>query len=255
MRVLAVGDVVGQAGCEFLARELPRLKREYRADLTVVNGENSAEGNGILPHCAKMIFDSGADVITTGNHGLRRREINDLMDRGEGLLRPANYHPSAHGQGWYIHDAMSWRACIINLQGAVYLDTYENPFACIDRILARVDTPVILVDLHAEATSEKEAMGYYLDGRVSAVLGTHTHVQTADEQILPGGTAYISDLGMCGPFYSVLGTAPELSIRRLSTGLPTRFENAGGPCALGGAVVEIDERTGRAKSICRVQVR
>ncbi|MCI5800917.1 MAG: TIGR00282 family metallophosphoesterase [Oscillospiraceae bacterium] len=255
MRALVIGDVVGQAGCEFLRRELPRLKREYSVDLTVVNGENSAEGNGILPHSAKAIFDCGADVITTGNHGLRRREINDLMDRGEGLLRPANYHPSAHGRGWYVYDAMAWKACVINLQGSVYLDTYENPFVCIDRILEQVDTPIILVDLHGEATSEKEAMGYYLDGRVSAVFGTHTHVQTADEQILPKGTAYLSDLGMCGPFYSVLGVSPELAIRRLSTGLPTRFENAEGPCALGGAVIEIDEKTGRAKSIFRVQVR
>ncbi|MDD2954966.1 MAG: TIGR00282 family metallophosphoesterase [Oscillospiraceae bacterium] len=255
MRVLAIGDVVGQAGCEFLRAKLPRLKAEYKADLVIVNGENSAEGNGILPHSAKMIYDCGADVITTGNHGLRRREINEVMDRGEGLLRPANYHPSAHGQGWYIHDAMSWKACVINLQGSVYLDTYENPFACVDRILAQVETPVILVDLHGEATSEKEAMGYYLDGRVSAVFGTHTHVQTADEQILPNGTAYISDIGMCGPFYSVLGVDPELAIRRLSTNLPTRFENAQGPCALGGVMIDIDEKTGRAREIIRIQAR
>ena len=213
MRVLDLGDVVGQAGCDMVRRHLPRLRQEEGVDFCVVNGENSAEGNGILPSSAKQLFDAGADVITTGNHGLRRREINDLLDQNTGLLRPANYHPSAHGFGWYLYDMLSYQVAVINLQGTVYLDNIENPFAWIDRMLDTIDARIKIVDFHAEATSEKLALSYYLDGRVSLLFGTHTHVQTADERIYPGGMGYITDLGMCGPSESVLGVRPELAIR------------------------------------------
>ena len=236
MRVLAVGDVVGQAGCDFLRQKMPQLKEQYRPDFILVNGENSAEGNGILPFSAKQIFDCGADVITTGNHGLRRREINEMMDEQIGLIRPANYHPDAHGAGVYLYDALS----------------YENPFGCMERLLSQIKADIILVDFHAEATSEKLGMGYFLDGKVSLVFGTHTHVQTADEKILPGGTGYITDIGMCGPSHSVLGVTPELAIRRMRTHLPTRFENASGPCSLSGIVADIDLATGKTTSIQRI---
>ncbi len=255
MRVLALGDVVGQAGCDMVRRHLPRLRQEEGVDFCVVNGENSAEGNGILPSSAKQLFDAGADVITTGNHGLRRREINDLLDQNTGLLRPANYHPSAHGFGWYLYDMLSYQVAVINLQGTVFLDNIENPFAWIDRMLDTIDARIKIVDFHAEATSEKLALSYYLDGRVSLLFGTHTHVQTADEKIYPGGMGYITDLGMCGPSESVLGVRPELAIRRLSTHLPTRFENADGPCHLCGIVADIDEKTGKTTKIVRIKIK
>ncbi|MCI5527558.1 MAG: TIGR00282 family metallophosphoesterase [Oscillospiraceae bacterium] len=252
MRVLAVGDVVGQAGCDFLRQKMPQLKEQYRPDFILVNGENSAEGNGILPFSAKQIFDCGADVITTGNHGLRRREINEMMDEQIGLIRPANYHPDAHGAGVYLYDALSYQIGVVNLQGDVFLETYENPFGCMERLLSQIKADIILVDFHAEATSEKLGMGYFLDGKVSLVFGTHTHVQTADEKILPGGTGYITDIGMCGPSHSVLGVTPELAIRRMRTHLPTRFENASGPCSLSGIVADIDLATGKTTSIQRI---
>ena len=254
MRVMAIGDVVGQAGCDFLRQKMPQLKSQYKPDFIIVNGENSAEGNGILPSSAKQIFDCGADVITTGNHGLRRREINEMMDEGIGLIRPANYHPAAHGSGVYIYDAFTYKIAVINPQGSVYLDTYENPFGCIERLLPEIEADVIIVDLHGEATSEKQGMGFFLDGKVSLLYGTHTHVQTADEKILPGGTGYITDIGMCGPSQSVLGVAPELAIRRMRTLLPTRFENAAGPCSLSGIVADIDLKTGKTCAISRIFV-
>ncbi|MDD5921369.1 MAG: TIGR00282 family metallophosphoesterase [Oscillospiraceae bacterium] len=252
MRIMAIGDVVGQAGCDFLRQKMPQLKEKYRPDFILVNGENSAEGNGILPFSAKQIFDCGADVITTGNHGLRRREINEMMDEQIGLIRPANYHPDAHGAGVYLYDALSYQIGVVNLQGDVFLETYENPFGCMERLLPQIEADIILVDFHAEATSEKLGMGYFLDGKVSLIFGTHTHVQTADEKILPGGTGYITDIGMCGPAYSVLGVAPELAIRRMRTHLPTRFENASGPCSLGGIVADIDLKTKKTTAIQRI---
>ncbi len=255
MRVMAIGDVVGQIGCNFLGRTLPKLKGEYRPDLVIVNGENAAEGNGILPASAKQIFSSGADVITTGNHGLRRREINDMMDRQVGLLRPANYHPDAHGCGVYIYDGLSYRAAVVNLQGFTFMDTYENPFTCMERTLKNLDADIVILDFHAEATSEKMGMGFFLDGKISLVVGTHTHIQTADERILPDGTGYITDIGMCGPVNSVLGVVPELAIRRMRTQQPTRFENARGPCCLGGIVADIDIKTKRTTAIARIFVR
>lgn len=254
LRVMILGDVVGQGGCDHIRAVLPGLRRLYSADVVIANGENSAEGNGILPHSANHLMDSGVDVITTGNHALRRREIYSLMEERDWLIRPANLHPEAPGRGFTLYDGRRFQLCVINLMGTVYMENLENPFDCIDRILQGVQTKNIIVDFHAEATSEKLAMGFYLDGRVSAVVGSHTHVQTADERILPKGTGYITDLGMCGAFHSVLGVRPELAIRRLRTHLPTRFENDPGPQRLSGVVVEINPQTGRAIKIERINV-
>ena len=186
MKVLFLGDVVGRAGCEFVSRHLRSLKKLYGVDACVINGENSAEGNGITPDSARMLFDAGADVITTGNHVLKRREIYPVLEEENGIIRPANYHPSVPGSGMFILDKLRWQLCVINLQGQMGMEVCANPFERIDQLLKEVRTPNILVDFHAEMTSEKKALGYYLDGRVSAVIGTHTHVQTADERILPG---------------------------------------------------------------------
>ena len=178
MNILFLGDVVGKAGCQAVMRHLRSLKKLYAIDACIINGENSAEGNGITPESAQMLFDAGADVITTGNHVLKRREIYPLLEEEKGIIRPANYHPSVPGSGMFVLDCLRWQLCVINLQGQMAMDNCANPFETVDRLLQKAGTKNILMDLHAEMTSEKKAMGYYLDGRVSAVVGTHTHVQT-----------------------------------------------------------------------------
>lgn len=223
--VLFFGDVVGQAGCDCLRRKMPKLRKQYQPDVIVANGENSAEGNGITPHSAKQLWNCGVNVITLGNHGLRRREIYEVLERKEGIVRPANLHPSAPGVGWYLYDHPSFSLAVINLIGRVYMDHTENPFDTVDRLLKQIECPNILVDFHAEATAEKLSMGHYLDGRVSAVIGTHTHVATADERLLPKGTAYLTDAGMCGGRDSILGVTKGPAIERMRTGLPARFSN------------------------------
>lgn len=256
MKILTIGDVVARQGCEYLRRVLPHLKRELGVKLTIVNGENSAVGNGILPGSAQFIFDSGADVITLGNHGLRRREIYPMLEENEFLIRPANHHPSAPGKGSVLLDMGACSVGIINLLGVAFMEPITNPFDAADteiRRLQEAGANIILIDFHAEATAEKRALGYYVDGRVSALFGTHTHVQTADEQVLPGGTGYITDLGMTGPLHSVLGVTPEASIERMRTGLPVRFTNPDGPCVLEGCLFDIDERTGKARSCTRIR--
>lgn len=256
MKILTVGDVVSSQGCEYLRRELPKLKRELKPDIVVVNGENSAVGNGILPQSAEHILDSGADVITLGNHSLRRREIYDYLDAPNPIIRPANYHSSAPGRYYQIIDRGSCRAAVLNLQGAVYLDPVENPFSAVDRAVDEIKKEgvnIIIVDFHAEATAEKAAMGYYLDGRVSALYGTHTHVQTNDCRILPNGTGFVTDIGMTGPYYSVLGVDPECAIEKLRTGLPVRFVNSDGPCVLEGCLFEIDNATGKTTDVTLIR--
>ena len=249
MIVLFIGDVVGDAGCAHVRKLLPGLKQKYHVDITVANGENSANGNGILPVSAKHLFDSGVDVITTGNHVLRRREIIEILERQDGVLRPANYHPDAPGSGCFLFDNMRHRLCVINLQGIVYMQPNRSPFDCIDELLASIDTPNILVDFHAEATAEKICMGHYLDGKVSAVLGTHTHVPTADARVLPGGTGYITDVGMCGGLNSVLGVKAEQALRKMRTNLPVRFDADPEDCRLSGVVLTIDDKIGRCQKI------
>lgn len=248
MKILTIGDVVSSQGCEYLRQQLPKLKRELGADIVIVNGENSAVGNGILPQSANHILDSGADIITLGNHGLKRREIYDYLDTDNPVIRPANYHQSAPGKCYAIIDKGAYRVAVINLQGSVYMESIENPFNVIDKIIKEINdlgVKIIIVDFHAEATSEKRAMGFYLDGRISALFGTHTHVQTNDNQVLPKGTGYITDLGMTGPYYSVLGVSPEIVIEKLKTNLPVRFINPDGPCVLEGCLFGIDNKTGK----------
>ena len=249
MNILFLGDVVGKAGCQAVMRHLRSLKKLYAIDACIINGENSAEGNGITPESAQMLFDAGADVITTGNHVLKRREIYPLLEEEKG-----NYHPSVPGSGMFVLDCLRWQLCVINLQGQMAMDNCANPFETVDRLLQKAGTKNILVDLHAEMTSEKKAMGYYLDGRVSAVIGTHTHVQTADERVLPKGTAYITDAGMCGGKNSVLGVKQEIIIKKFIDNMPARFEYDPKEIELNGVVISVDQSTGKAQSIQRVSV-
>ncbi len=256
MIIIFVGDVVSTAGCEYLRKKLPEIKKQYNVDFCIVNGENSAQGNGILPQSANHIFTSGADLITTGNHALRRNEIHSVLeDRNTPVLRPHNMHRTVPGSGVYILEKKGLRLGVANIMGAVYMDMVSNPFDCADTIVdyfKSQNIKNILIDFHAEATAEKRAMGFYLDSKVSAVLGTHTHVQTADEQILPGGTAYISDAGMTGVTHSVLGVKIECATQKLRTGLPVKFENPEGECSMGCVIVETDNKTGKAVRIERL---
>lgn len=250
MNILAVGDVVSAKGCEFLRSVLPAYKKLKSIDLCIANGENSAVGNGITPFSAQYLFDSGVDFITTGNHAFRRREIYEMLDERNDIIRPANFYKGNPGSGYSTVDMGFLKVGIINLSGCVYMDNCGNPFATVDEILQKLtDCKIILVDFHAEATAEKRAMGFYLDGRVSAVFGTHTHVMTNDAQLLPAGTAYITDLGMTGPKNSVLGVKPEISIEWLRTGMPARFDTADGECMLNGCIFEFDDKTGKALSV------
>ncbi|MBE6823110.1 MAG: TIGR00282 family metallophosphoesterase [Ruminococcaceae bacterium] len=255
MNILAIGDVVGSIGCRFLRDHLPQFKKAKGVDLVIANGENSADGNGITPVSAQYLFDSGVDVITTGNHSFRRRESYDLYDSCDTLLRPANFPPAAPGKGVCIVDMGRIQVGVINLMGIVYMDSLDSPFDKADRLLTEGLPKITLVDFHAEATGEKRSFAYYMDGRVSAVFGTHTHVQTADECILPNGTAYLSDLGMTGPIHSVLGVKPELVIQKMRTKMPVRFDLADGPCEMDGILLHIDEKTGKAVSVERFQIR
>ncbi len=251
LKILTIGDIVSRQGCDYLRQELPKLKKELGADIVIANGENSAVGNGILPQSARHILDSGVDAITLGNHSLKRKEIYEFLDRNNPIVRPANYHSSAPGRGYMIIDKGYCQAAIINLQGQMYLDPIENPFSVVDKIVDKIKEQgikIILIDFHAEATSEKKAMGFYLDGRISALYGTHTHVQTSDNQLLPNGTGYITDIGMTGPYYSVLGITPECVIEKFRTSLPVKFTNPGGPCVLEGCLFEIDNDSGKTVS-------
>ena len=255
MRILAIGDVVGSVGCRFLRERLPALKKMYKVDLTIANGENSADGNGITPVAAEHLYSSGVDIITTGNHAFRRKESYSQFDEDEFLLRPANFSSAAPGRGVCVYDMGRLQVAVINLIGVVYMEPMDNPFDTLDAILKDPNLPKIkIVDFHAEATGEKRSLAYYADGRVSAVFGTHTHVQTADECILPKGTGAICDIGMTGVIESVLGVKPELVIEKQRTHMPVRFDLADGPCKLEGVLLDVDEKTGRCTGIQRVQV-
>ena len=245
MKVILIGDVVGKPGRRALLAKLKQLKTEHEAEFVVANVENAAEGAGVVPKIGDEILAAGVDVMTSGNHIYDKREVIAYIENQPRLLRPANYAPETPGRGVWVGSTQSGTpVAVVNLQGRVFMAPSDCPFR------ARV----ILVDHHAEATSEKQALGRYLDGRVSAVVGTHTHVQTADEQVLKGGTAYITDLGMSGPYESVIGVQSELIIGRFLRGMPTRFETASEGAKLCGVVVEIDERSGKATHIERFQV-
>ena len=254
MNLLFLGDVVGEIGSEFVGEKLGGLKKFYNAEIVIVNGENSANGNGITPHSAKYLFSRGADIITTGNHCYRRREIYDTREKEERLLRPANFPEGNPGHGVCLYDMGKCTIAVINLMGTVYMEALDNPFATVDRLLGEIDTPHIFVDFHAEATSEKLALAYYLDGRVQALWGTHTHVPTADCQILPGGTGFVTDLGMTGPVRSVLGIRPDQSINIFRGGLPQPYKVAEGPYKLNAVLFTIDTDTGKCTAVERVDI-
>lgn len=254
LRVLAIGDVSGTAGVEYLRKNLRRRIGEWDVDLTIVNGENAADIHGISERDVRDIFDAGADVITTGNHGFGRRDSYHLYEDMPTLLRPDNFPPAAPGSGSVVVSAAGVRVLCMNLQGNVSMgESLACPFAAADAILSREAGryDVAVLDLHAEATSEKIALGIYLDGRVSAVWGTHTHVPTADEHILPGGTAYITDIGMTGPADGVLGVDADVIIRRFTSCMPQKFRMAEGRVTSTGVLLEIDTDTKRAVSIKR----
>ena len=248
IRVLAVGDVFGVPGLQFLKERLKALKSEYDIDFTVVNGEN-ANVVGITPRQADAIFRAGADVITLGNHTWTRTELRPYLDERTRILRPANYGPQCPGRGIAAFQTPFGDVCVLNLLGRFTLDNNtDNPFVIADGYMEEIKEKIILVDFHAEGTSEKRAMGFLLDGKASAVWGTHTHVQTSDAQVLPKGTGYITDLGMTGPVQSVLGVDPEQSIGKFLGDPPRRYDSAKGPVKLEGCVFAIDPETGRCES-------
>jgi metallophosphoesterase (TIGR00282 family) len=256
MKVIIIGDIVGKPGRQVLSQTLRGLKEEHEAEFVVANVENAAGGAGVIPRVGEEILNSGVDVMTSGNHIYDKKEVYKYIENEPRLLRPANYAPETPGRGaWMGSTASGTPVAVINVQGRVFMPATDCPFRTADRLItdAKSKAAVIIVDHHAEATSEKWAMGRYLDGRVSVVVGTHTHVQTADEQILPGGTAYITDLGMTGPHDGIIGVESDLVLTRFLRGLPSRFEPASGKAILHGVVVEIDERTGRAVNIERLR--
>jgi metallophosphoesterase (TIGR00282 family) len=256
VRLLFVGDVVGRPGREVLARGLPRLRARHRPDLVVVNGENAAGGIGLTPATAKEIRKAGADVLTGGNHSWDKREIVPYLADHPEVLRPANFPEGTPGSGVHVLEAVPGvPVAVLNLQGRVFLDAIDDPFRCADVHLATLSargTRLVVVDFHAEATSEKIAMGRHLDGRVAAVLGTHTPVPTADETILPGGTAYITDVGMTGPYDSVIGVRTEQALERFRTQRPVRYSVADGDPRIAAVLVDADPETGRATAIERI---
>jgi len=262
VNILFVGDVFGSAGRHIVREHLPHVLETHAVDLLVINGENSAGGFGITPSIAEELFDLGAHVITTGNHIWDKREIFEYMSvpadshgRGRRVLRPANYAVGTPGFGVYqgqLGNGQSY--AVINLQGRVFMSSCDDPFRKADELLSKITAKVILLDLHGEATSEKVALGWYLDGRITALLGTHTHIPTADERVLPGGTAYQTDVGMSGPYDSVIGVETELVLNRFLTGMPGKFEPAKGNPKMCAALIQCDGATGRAHHIQRLML-
>ncbi|MFZ4508238.1 MAG: TIGR00282 family metallophosphoesterase [Fimbriimonas sp.] len=251
--ILFLGDVVGKPGRLAVKAGLPSLIETHKPLFTIVNGENAAAGVGITPTIAEELFSYGADVITLGNHAFNKREIGSYMETKPPIVRPANMAAGVPGRGVHVIERDGIQLAVLNLCGRVFMDGYDDPFAAVDRILADLETPHVFLDFHAEATSEKVAMGYHCDGRISAMVGTHTHVQTADNQVLDWGTAYITDVGMCGPVRSVLGMDREIILRRFRTGLPERFEVAEQPGVICGVVLRVKRETGRAIDIERIR--
>jgi len=262
VKILFVGDVFGAPGRHIVREHLPHVLETHQVDLLVINGENSAGGFGITPSLAEELFDLGAHVITTGNHIWDKREIFEYMTvpadshvRGRRVLRPANYAHGTPGFGVYQGELGNGQTyAVLNLQGRVFMSSCDDPFRKADELLSQITAKVILLDLHGEATSEKVALGWYLDGRVTALLGTHTHIPTADERILPGGTAYQTDVGMSGPYDSVIGVETELVLARFLTGMPGKFEAAKGNAKMCATLITCDGETGRASHIQRIML-
>ncbi len=257
LRICVIGDIIGKPGRLALTHSLPDLRAELDLDLVIANGENTAAGAGLTPSLAEELLGGGVDVITSGNHIWDKREIYDYLDTDRPVLRPINYPDTAPGRGWLVHRTDDGdEVAVINAMGRVFMNQLDSPFTAIDALLdeaAEPLPPVRIVDFHCEITSEKNAMGWYLDGRVSAVVGTHTHVPTADARVLPGGTAYISDIGMTGPRDSIIGFSLETVLPRFTHHLPTRFAVADGPVAFNAVVISVDAASGRASAIDQVQ--
>jgi len=252
-KVLFIGDLIGRPGRRALARFLPELKRKYQPDLVIANGENAAGGNGLTEEIGKELFFQ-VDVLTSGNHIWDKKEVLNYLDKESRLLRPANYPAGNPGRGYYIfQNENGLRAAVVNLQGRVFMEPIDCPFHQADHLLEEIipTTPIIIIDFHAEATSEKQALGWYLNGRVSAVIGTHTHIPTADERVLPGGTAYITDVGMAGAWNSVIGMKTEQALQRFLSSRPQRFEPATEGLLLSAVFISIDPKSGKALSIKR----
>lgn len=255
MRILFIGDIVGSMGRDQLQAHLPKFKQKYQPQLTIVNGENAAGGKGINEKIYKQFLEWGADFVTMGNHAFDKKEIFDFIDDAKKMIRPANFPEGTPGKGIGYVNVNGTEVAIINMQGRTFLPPLEDPFRMIDDLIeeAQQRTPVIFIDFHAEATSEKLAFAWYVDGRASAVVGTHTHVQTADNRLLQKGTAYITDVGMTGPYDGIIGTDREAVMKRFLTQLPVRFEaTKEGKAQISGVVIDIDEKTGRAKKIDRL---
>ena len=260
MNILLLGDVMGRSGREAVKTRLPQLKLDLAIDLAIVNAENAAGGYGLTEKIAGELCDAGADILSTGNHVWDQRELITHIGRDPRILRPANFPPGTPGAGWRLHPLADGRiVLVVNLLGRLFMDALDDPFAALNAILAqhklRHDADAIIVDFHGEATSEKMALGHFADGRVSAVIGTHTHVPTADHQVLPGGTAFISDVGMCGDYDSVIGMQKEPSVRRFVTKMPSeKPKPAEGEATVSGAFVVVDNATGLARRIEPVRV-
>ena len=262
MKILFIGDIFGRPGRTIVKDRLPGLVKKYDADLVIANGENAAAGFGITPPLAEDLFELGIDVLTTGNHVWDKREIVDYFQMADGnhngmarrILRPANYPSDMPGWGLYQGRKNEVPYAVINLQGRVFMASNEDPFRVADQLLKEIKAKIIFVDMHAEATSEKISLGWYLDGRVTAVVGTHTHVPTADERVLPGGTAYITDVGMTGPYESVIGVKKEVVVGKFLSNMPVRFEPATGDVRLCAVVVDCDETSGHARTIERLML-
>jgi metallophosphoesterase (TIGR00282 family) len=262
MRLLFIGDIFGRPGRTIVNDRLSDLVKEHAIELVIANGENAAAGFGITPQLVEELFEMGIDVLTTGNHVWDKREIVDYFQMTDGnhhsparrLLRPANYPSDMPGWGVYEGKKNGVPFAVMNLQGRVFMASNDDPFRTADRLLKEIKAKVVLVDMHAEATSEKISLGWYLDGRVTAVIGTHTHVPTADERVLPGGTAYITDVGMTGPYESVIGVKKELVVARFLNNMPVRFEPATGDVRLCAVVIDCDEATGKASKIERLML-
>lgn len=252
MNVLAIGDIVGSTGCDFFLEKIDELKQKYSVDFSIVNGENASEKNGISRRTAEKLLAGGADVITLGNHAFRQKDAYSLLHNEKRIIRPANYPDGTSGSGVFQTEINGKKVAVINLLGRVYLDYMDCPFKKIDETLKNISADIIFVDFHAEATSEKISMGWYLDGRVSAVFGTHTHVITADEKIMPKGTGYITDIGMTGPYYSCLGVKREITLERFKSCIPQRFEFADGAAQLNGVLFKIDDNTNKTMEIEKV---
>ncbi|MGH2446488.1 MAG: TIGR00282 family metallophosphoesterase [Candidatus Limnocylindria bacterium] len=256
-RIAVIGDIIGKPGRLAVMHALPDLRRELELDLVIANGENTAAGLGLTPRLAEELLGGGVDVITSGNHIWDKREIYDYLDTDRPVLRPINYPDEVPGRGWLVHHADDGsEVAVINAMGRVFMNQLDSPFIKLDELLdgaAEPLPPIRILDFHCEITSEKNAMGWYLDGRVSAVVGTHTHVPTADARVLPGGTAYISDVGMTGPRDSIIGFSLDTVLPRFTRHLPTRFQVADGPVSFNAVVITADPATGRASAIEQVQ--